>query len=157
MITTRHKARLPKSLSWPLGAEAISTALENGPHTADLTLSFSASPVWPASEFQRLLRESAPYPLLVVEYKPPLKPGYYGAAFLVESGWYDAKWELWVNPAPREVRAAAGAALRETGLPMVAEWLRSSFRPGWEGRHHRLALVFSRTDGRLTPQRTDGV
>lgn len=157
MIPTRHKARLPKSLSWPLGAEAISAALADAPHVADLTLSFADSPVWPASEFQRLLRESRPYPLLVAQYRPASKPGYGGMTALVERGWFEAKWELQVNPVPRADRAAAAAALRETGLPAVAEWLRSSGRAGWEGRAHRLALVFSRAGGTLTPEFTEGV
>src|SRR5262249_24477960 len=84
--------------------------------------------------FQRLLRESSPYPLLVAEYRPASKPGYGGATFLVEAGWYEAKWELRVNPVLRELRAVASAALRETRLPAGAEWLRSSGAPGWGGR-----------------------
>jgi hypothetical protein len=157
MIPTRHKARLPKALSWPLGAEAISVALADAPHVADLGLWFSGSPVWPASEFRRLLRESLPYPGLVAEYRPASKPGYVGPTFLVERGGYEAEWLLRVSPVPREVRSVAGGALRETGLPAVAAWLRSSDRPGWEGRYHRLTLVFSRADGALTPQLAEGV
>jgi hypothetical protein len=101
MTPTRHKSKLPKALSWPLGAEAISAGLADAPHAADLTLSFSDSPVWPASAFQRPLRESLPYAVLVAEYRPPSSPGYGGATFMVERGWYEAKWELRVNPVPR--------------------------------------------------------
>jgi hypothetical protein len=157
MIPTRFKSKLPKTLSWPLGAEAISTALADAPHAADLSLSFVDSPVWPASTFQRLLRESLPYAILVAEYRPALRPGYSGAASHIERGWYEANWELRVNPVPRGLRAAAGAVLREQGLPAVAEWLRSSGRAGWESRHHRIELVFAPADGTLTPQLIEGV
>jgi hypothetical protein len=156
MIPTRHKARLAQSLSWPLGAEAISNALAGAPHYTDLALSFSDAPVRPASEFQRLLRESLPYPLLVAQYSPAIKPGYGGATFLVERGEYEAKWELTINPVRRQVRAVARAALLETGLPAVAEWLRSSRRAGWENHHHRLTLEFSQADGRPIRQIAEG-
>src|SRR5262245_15734272 len=98
MIPTRHKARLTSSLSWPRGAEASSPALADAPNAGVLTLSFSDSPVWPASEFRRLLPEALPYAVLVAEYRPPSRPGYGGAAILSELGWYEAKWELQVTP-----------------------------------------------------------
>ncbi|HBI43943.1 MAG TPA: hypothetical protein DDY78_13990 [Planctomycetales bacterium] len=157
MIPTRHKSPLSKALTWPLGAQAISAALVNTPHVGDLALSFSDSPVWPASEFQRLLRESAPYAILVAEYWPALKPGYSGPAFMVGEGRYKANWELRVNPVPRPLRSAAGSALREHGLPQVAEWLRSSGKAGWVSHSHCLKLVFAPADGTLTPLLTDGV
>jgi hypothetical protein len=157
MIPTRYKSNLPKTLSWPLGAEAISMALADAPHAGDLSLSFAGSPVWPASAFRRLLRESRPYAVLVAEYRPRRRPGYTGAASHVERGWYEARWELTVNPVPRGLRATAGALLRERGLPAVAEWLRSSGQTGWESRHHRIELVFAPADGTLTPQLTEGV
>jgi hypothetical protein len=157
MIPTRHKSKLPKALSWPLGAEAISTGLADARHAADLSLSFTDSPVWPASAFQRLLREALPYAIFVADYRRASRPGYGGATALVESGWYDARWELRVNPVPRALRAAAGAVLREQGLPAVAEWLRSSVRAGWESQNHRIELVFAPADGTLTPQFTEGM
>lgn len=157
MIPTCLKQKIPKTWSWPLGAEAISAALADAPHYADLTLHFTDSPVWPASAFQRLLRESLPYAIFVAEYQPATRAGYGGQASLVASGWFEAKWELRVNPVPRAVRAVAGALLRETGLPAVVEWLRSSSRSGWESRVQRIALVFASADGTLTAQNAEGV
>src|SRR5688572_5600942 len=98
MIPTRIKAKLPKALTWPVGAEAVTAGLAEAPHAADLTLYFADSPVWQASAFQRLLRESLPYAVLVAEYTPARKPGYIGPTSLVEGGWYDAKWEVRINP-----------------------------------------------------------
>jgi hypothetical protein len=151
MIKTRYKSKLPKTLSWPVGAEAVSAALADAPHVNDLTLSFSDSPVWPASSFQKLLRESLPYAILAAEYWPASKPGYGGSNKMIEGGGYDAKWELRVNPVTRELRAKAGIALRERGLPLIKEWLRSSSRTGWELMYHCMELVFSPLDNTLTP------
>jgi hypothetical protein len=113
--------------------------------------------MWPASEFQRRLREGLPYPVLAAEYAPAHKPGYYGAKSLVEGGWYDARWSLRVYPVLRELRHGVAQLLREQGLPAVVEWLRSSGRAGWEGRQHRLQLVLSAAEGTLLVQREDGV
>ena len=156
MIQTRHRSKLPKTLSWPVGAETVSAALNDAPHAADLTIQFFDSPVWPASAFQKLLRQSLPYAILVAEYHPRSNPGYIGSASMVEAGLFDARWELRVNPVPRSLRAAAGALLRDQGLPAVADWLRSSRRAGWLGRYHRLEVVWAPADGTLSQALFEG-
>jgi hypothetical protein len=156
MIPTRFKSKLPKTLSFPLGAEAISEALAGVPHVEDFLLSFSDAPLWPASEFKRLLRDGLPYTVFAAEYNPAFRPGYGGMQSLVESGWYDARWSLRVNPVLREVRHLVGQLLREQGLPAVVEWLRESDRAGWDTHQHRIELVFSPAEGTLTVTRKDG-
>lgn len=157
MIPTRSKSKLPKTLSYPLGAQAISEALADAPHAADFTLSFSDIGVWPAAEFQRRLREGAAYPVLVAEYEPVHKPGYYGANALIERGRYEAHWTLRVNPVRRELRHTVAELLRAHGLPAVAEWMRSSDAAGWEGRRHQLRILFRAADSTLLIEREDGV
>ena len=157
MISTRYKAKLTRSLSWPIGAEAITAGLGDAPHVADLWLWFTDRVTRPASAFQRVVRESLPYTLLVAEYRPARRPGYIGSSSLLEGGWYDARWELHISPVPGPWRAAAGAALRGVGLPAVVDWLRSSGRAGCELRRHRLELVFAPADGTLTQHAIDGV
>ena len=158
MIPTRHKAKLPEALSWPLGAAAITAGLGDAPHVADLSLWFTDGVAHPAAAFQRVVRECLPYTLLVAEYRPAARPGYIGTMLLAdELRRYEAKWELHVSPVPGPWRAAAGAALRDAGLHAVAEWLRSSVRAGWELRRHRLALVFVPATGTLALQAADGV
>jgi hypothetical protein len=157
MIPTRFKSKLPKTLSYPLGAEAISEALAGAPFAEELSLAFSGRAVWPATEFQRLVREGLPYRILAAEYMPPLKPGRSAPNTIVESGWYRGHWSITVYPVLRELRHAAGQLLREQGLPVVVEWLRSSRRTGWDTRQHRLELVFSPVEGAVSVTREDGV
>ncbi len=157
MIPTRYKSKLPKTLSWPLGAQAISACLAGAPHVADLSLSFRDSPVWPASAFQRLLQESLPYAIVVVDYQPASRPGYSGATFMIDRGWYEAKWEIRINPVLRSLRAAAGAALQAHGLPAVKDWLNSSGRAGWEILNHHMELVFAPSTGAVTTTFTESV
>ncbi len=157
MIPTRHKSKLPKTLTWPLGAEAISTGLVDVPHASELTLSYHGSANLPASAFQRLLRESLPYAILIAEFHPASNPGYSGAAFMVERGWYAERWELQVHPVMRPLRSVAGLLLRAQGLPALAEWLRGSDRTGWKMRQHRIEFVFRPIEETLTAQVVDGV
>ena len=161
MIQTRWKAKIPQTLSWPVGAEAITAGLGDVPHVADLSLWFTEGVTRPASAFQRVMRESLPYTLFVAEYRPAERPSYTEGTILRrladELGWDEAKWELRVSPVPRSWRAVAGAAIRDVGLPAVAGWLRSSGRAGWELRRHRMELVFAPADGTLAALVTDAV
>ena len=106
--------------------------------------------------FQRVVRDALPYTLMVAEYRPEQR-GYILSNSMANSGWHAAKWELHVSPAPSPWRAAAGAALREVGLPAVVDWLRSFERAGWESRRRRIQLVFAAADGTLTSQVRDGL
>ncbi len=157
MIPTRHKAKLPRTLSYPIGAEAISAALAGTPHAESLSLAFRDQAIWPASEFHRLIRERLPYRIFAAEYRPAQKPGYGGNRRMLEDGWFDQKWELRVYAVPRELRPLASRLLRERGLPAVADWLQSSRRLGWEDHWQCIELVFSPADGTLTPQDKSGV
>jgi hypothetical protein len=157
MIPTRSKSKLPKTLSYPLGAEAISEALADAPHASEMSISFNDQAVWPASEFQRLVREKLPYHILTVGYQPPLKPGRSAPNTLVESGWYEGHWSITVYPVRRELRSLAGQLLREQGVAAVVAWLRSSSRVGWNTRRHQIALVFNPADSTLSVTQEDGV
>jgi hypothetical protein len=157
MIPTRFKAKLPKGLSYPLGAEAISQTLAGAPHADELHLSFYGQAVWPAAEFNRLLREGLPYRILSAEYTPPLMPRRIAPKRLVEVGRDQGSWYLTVYPLLCELRPAANHLLREQGLPAVTEWLRSSERSGWDSQQHRIDLVFSPADDKLVVAREDGV
>jgi hypothetical protein len=157
MIPTQFKSKLPKTLSWPLGAEAVTIGLGDAPHAGEASLWFSSAPVWRASEFKRMLHEAEPYPVLVAEYRPEIRMPYGGSKEMGALGLYDAKWQIHVNPVPRAWRSTVSALLRENGLPQVADWLRSFTGSGWQNRHHRLELVYAPREQSLSEKRSDGV
>ena len=157
MIPTRYISKLPKSLSWPVRANAISTYLAGLPHIADFTLTFWESPVYPKAAFQRTLRETLPYKIFRAEYTPARNPGYSGSNDMVERGWYEAKWTMSVYPVLSEYRCTAGSSLLDNGLPKIADWLRATCQTGWELRKHRIDLVFAPAEGTLESQCTEGV
>jgi hypothetical protein len=157
MIPTKYKSRLPRTLSYPLGAEAISRALAGAPHAEDVQLSFHDQAVWPAREFQRFLREGLSYRILELTYLPPRNPGYTASNAWVAMGECEEKWSLIVYAVLRERRQVAGRLLREQGLPAVADWLRLSTQPAWKGRQHRIELLFDPVDEWLSVRREDRV
>jgi hypothetical protein len=157
MIPTQFKDKLPSTLSWPVGAEAVTAGLADAPHAAEFTLWFVDSPVWRASEFQKTLRTAQPYAVLVAEYKPAIRMPYSRSKAMDEAGYYDPSWRIQINPVPRAWRAKVAALLREKGLPAVADWLRSIDTVGWQDRHHRLELIFAPIDATLSKKCRDGV
>ncbi len=157
MIPTKYKAKLPKPLSHPIGAKALTEGLADAPHAEGLTVSFWGKPVWPGSRFQNALAEQHPYVVLVARYEPAQRPGYGGAQSLIEGGWFDEKWVLTVYPVIPKLRHLANRLLREQGLPLVAEWLRSSRQPGWTARQQEIELVFNPTEGAISARTSSGV
>lgn len=157
MILTRLKAKLPRHLSYPVGAEAISEALADEPHVASLSVTFWDQAVWPASEFRRLLNERLPYRIMIVEFRPERGPGLIGSAAMIEDGWYDERWELRVYPVLAEFRSTANRLLREQGLPAVSRWLRSSRRAGWLTVPQWVESVFDPTKDALAVREGSGV
>jgi hypothetical protein len=156
MIPTSYKAKLPRQLSYPIGAETLTEGLEGAPHTESMSVSFREIPVWPGSRFRQTLAKQQPYKILVAEYRPTQKPGYGGSTSLIDSGWYEASWQLTVYPVVRELRHLANHLLREQGLPLVIQWLHSSERVGWLSRYQRIELVFNPTEESLSAQVSSG-
>ena len=156
MIPTSHKQKLPKTMSYPLGAEAISDALLSAPNVDRFTIVFSALALWPASESNRRIREGLSYPILVVQYTPPLRGGFVVSKQYAHSSDI-GHWSIRVNAVLRELRQPAGALLRELGLPAIVEWLRSSGRTGWETRQHSIELMFDAAAVTLSVVCDDGV
>lgn len=143
MIPTRFRSKLPKSLSYPIGAEAITVALAEAPHLDVLELTFQERPFGPASRFQRALKERLAYPIALAEYRPARKPGLSAAGSMIESGWYDERWTLTVYPVLREFRFAANRLLLDVGLPALCRWLRAAESAARGIKTERAALVFN--------------
>ena len=157
MIPTRYKEKLSKHLSYPIGAEALTEGLADEPRVESFTLSFTGTPVCPTSRFQFALAKEQPYKIFAARYWPAMKPNYGGASWLAAGGWYDERWELTVRPVIQELRHSANRLLRERGLPLVVQWLRSSERAGWMSRSHKIELVFSPVEESLVAHENSGV
>ena len=113
LIPTKFKSKIPHTLSYPIGAEAISSALKDVPQFGDLTLQFS---LW------KFLRpdQTHVYTVLVLNYSR--------AAGSLTSGeldlkWPEPRWTIMVRPVPRNRRHLIKTRLEEEALPFARRWL----------------------------------
>jgi hypothetical protein len=148
MIPTKMKSKLPKTLSYPIGAEAISAALADVPQYGDFALHFSDTPVWPGAEFRRCLQLGLPYPVLRIEHKPKRKPGYAAADFTIERGWYDSRWEVTIYPVLRELKRTVAELLLSEAFPEAVRLLKLWADDEWAMR--RLVYSFNAAEATLT-------
>ena len=143
MIPTKWKSRLPKHMSYPIGAEALSEALADATNVEAMTLFFGNSQ-WPASGTRRMLADRIPHEILIAEFWPA---EYRGS---------NENWFLHVHAVPRELRYLANRLLREQGLPRLSGWLRASLRSDWRSRHQKLALRFIPVEESITADESSG-
>ncbi|MHB1556572.1 MAG: hypothetical protein ACYC61_03710, partial [Isosphaeraceae bacterium] len=121
MIPTRVKSKLPRGLSYPIGAEALSEALAGSPHVEAISLWFSDHPGWRGSESRRVLAAREPYRIVEVRFRPAGAPGFIGSRDMIKMGWFDEAWEIHVCPVLSEFRHLAHRLLCEQGRPALGE------------------------------------
>lgn len=107
--TRFKKAEISSRLSYPVGAELISSELADVPQAESLEIGFY-------SLDQRVGSRSEPYDILSVFYIPQA---------LHTSG-----WKIEVRPVPRELKHIVRGALQAEFFPRIREWLKA--RAGFE-------------------------
>ena len=157
MLATSSKSKLPKTLSYPLGAQAISEVLEAPLSLHAPKISFRGSPIWPASMFQKRLKDNLPYVIMSVRYRPPSRLGISGMESLRESGWYDSRFWIEVFPVKRELRSIAGRLLLSHGIQAIVNWIEQSNSAGWETRDHSIDIVFDPIHATACTKHSDGI
>ena len=138
VIHTQYKAPLPKAHSYPIGAQAVSDALENVPQSAALRISF-----------HKMQQSSAGLLVFEASYRR-WHVGLSAADFMIERGEYEPQWALIVYAVPREIRQNVKNAIRSTGLPVVAKWISAFRTETWRDSSHSLELVFDSDEAKLS-------
>ena len=148
MIPTTYKSKLPHTLSYPVGAEAVSVSLKGVPQESALSIGFYDHPTIFASEFKKLRESKSPYLIFSVAYRH-LRPGISASNQFIAEGWYEETWELKVYPVPHSHKAVARQALLSEGLPRVREWLSAERTPAWRYGRKFCEVFFVESDGRI--------
>lgn len=133
---TEHKSKIPHSLSFPIGAERISEALQDVPQSKALSISLF--------HYGRAHRPNEPvslYPVLEAQYSYS-RPNLSSSNAMIESGWFRPKWRLTVRPVPREKKNAVKQLLLVEGLPRVRSWLLRHASLTRAEAYHRITVVF---------------
>ena len=151
-IQTGFRRPIPKGLSYPIGSEAISAALDGVPQYEGLSVTF-----WclnPAA----LLRVPADADtfLRVLEARfEKISPGSMGSSAGAEAGWYSEKWKLRVYPVPSGAKARVREGLLRTGLPGIRAWLVAPREQVWLYGAHSCVASARLGDGEIDVR--DGV
>jgi len=115
LIPTRYKRKLPNTLSYPLGAEALSIAFAGVPQFSDLGVTFSF--------YSRLnALKSTIYQVINIHYSRSAMDLTTGKTAL-EYGWLEKKWEITVGAVPRDRRYFIKGLLEREALPLARTWL----------------------------------
>jgi hypothetical protein len=116
MIPTRSKKRLPRTLSYPVGAKAISEALVGVPQFDELTLVF-----WFYNQQGSRPTFGGPFSVLEAEFLGPLR-SFSASMDMIEKG-YSPKWTIRIYAAPRPLRNLIQGKILGEALPSVRSWL----------------------------------
>jgi hypothetical protein len=139
MLIPRYRDKLPHWLSYPLGAERISAALDGVQLAGKLELSFHM-----LQGFHSPADFTRSFVLLRISYRNvPL-----GISGSLRSGWNEETWSLTVYAVPSASRPFARLRAEEA-LVIARKWLRVERSEVWRYWKHELTLSLRLPDGEL--------
>ena len=149
IIPTFSRAKIPKNLSFPVGAEAISGALASVAQFQELRLIFYSSKFAIGVRSGRY--EFRAYEFLRVEYLNNAKPGEAWPILSLFPRPPQARWEIVVQPVPRVLRHKINQYLVEFALPEVQRWLMERTQLSRQGSD-LLAFFYDEKAEEFTPR-----
>lgn len=119
IFPTNSRARHSKLVSYPVGAEILSRALDGVPQDLALTCTFSAGNPHRGARSEH-------FRVMHVSYRKGAKSHFDGADAL-SCGVYDPFWEIWIFDVQVSLRAKVKQVLTEIGLPLMTRpWLKEN-------------------------------
>jgi hypothetical protein len=135
MLRTWHKERVGSELSYPVGAESISLALEGTRHGQQLTISFWRTRDIPPDEH---------IPVASVDYRPARR-----GRVPDDMAARGAVWSFMVKAVPRQHVRRVRELMKDVGLGRFADWLDQPRTPVWLDSRHSLSAVLDRGTSEL--------
>jgi hypothetical protein len=126
IIPTTFKEKIPKGFSYPIGTELLSRALEDVPQFGLFTLLFWYRDEYWASSYTQKIKEKSPIKIIEVSFKS-YRPNLSSSKSMIESGYYEPKWEIRINSIPSEYAGIVKEQLITKVLPQLASLLKKDF------------------------------
>ena len=143
IIPTQYKSKIPHSLSYPVGAEAISEALRGVPQFPELSVHFS---YW--NQLARHHGTATPYKVIEVLFSGPLR--FFSASLSIEEQIRRSpRWTIGVQAVPRSLRHVIQSKMLADALPSIRGWLLKHPHSPDRGGMHWLAFSFDELKGEL--------
>ena len=123
---TRLKVKISSMLSYPVGAELISSELAHVPQAQEFEIAFF-------SKYERIETRGKPYSIFTVSY----------------NGTRTHRWSIDVRPVPRALKNTVKKALTDEFFPRIRQWLEK--HAGLNSRHggHALSVVLDESNETL--------
>jgi hypothetical protein len=118
LFPTKLKVRISSKLSYPLGAELISSELADVPQAQSLEISFHG-------KYERMETRGKPYRIFTVSYSGTQS--------------YQPGWSIEVRPVPRALKHTVKETLTSEFFPRIRKWLQD--RADVDNRHGFDALA----------------
>jgi hypothetical protein len=142
VIPTAYRAKIPKTLSYPVEAKDISDALAGVPQEELLKISFQF-----LNHLAHRHGTSVPYPVLTVKYRGRGRlPTYQYSYFL--------NWGIEVHAVPRRLRHLLRGKLIAETLPKIKDWLSSNAHSNEREGYHELTFTFDELKNELAADET---
>ncbi len=103
--TRGRKSRISSKLSYPVGAQEVSTALAGAPQAESIEISFH-------SKYETMETRGKPYSIFTISYDA------------ASSSWaLNPGWSITVRPVPRALKHTVKEALINEFFPRIRQWL----------------------------------
>jgi hypothetical protein len=102
LFPTKLKAKISRRLSYPVGAELISSELADVPQAQSLEIRFQG-------KYERMETRGKPYSIFVVSYSGTQS--------------YEPGWSIVVRPVPRALKHTVKEILTSELFPRIRKWL----------------------------------
>jgi hypothetical protein len=150
IIPTRYKSKIPHTLSYPVGAKAISDALRGVPQFDRLIVNFYFS-----NQLARHHGTSTPYAVVGALYSGPSR--FFSASRSIIEQSRDPRWMITVHAVPRSLRHAIQAKVLAEALPAIRSWLVSNPHASDREGSHGVTFSFDELKNELVLEQTTSV
>jgi hypothetical protein len=137
VIPTRRKSKIPKTLSYPIGAKAITAALAGVPQEELLGIEFW---FWKFSLWNRRGHQyeaGSQHRVITVSYSG-------------QSRYFDPRWTIEVEAVPRSLKHEIQGKILDEVLPKVKEWLTANAHSLDREGYHALTFSFDELKNEIT-------
>lgn len=145
LIPTKYKCKLPDSMSYPIGAELISSAFIGVPQFDSLELWFS---FYNSVRKSKVRQENIPYEVFIVSMSHPIK-SLTSPNQTIKEGFYDENWKIHIYPVPRKFKAIAKQFLINEAIPLAKKWMEAPRTEIWKTGRKEFRVMFKENEPQI--------
>ena len=133
IISTRHKEKIPKGFSYPIGAEKLSESILSYVKDDEAEVSFWVKDEYWASSFNEKIKNEEPIKIIHIQYYVP-RTHHSSSNSMIESGHYEPKWKIRINSVPTKYVSSVKKMLLKALQTEAVSWLKgnNSKKQVWE-------------------------